>query len=548
MSSKVLEAFRPFRSIPPSVWGDMFLNYDKEDLGEVEQIVKDLQEKVRKDIAVALENPKEHENLLKLIDAIQRLGISYYFEEEIANALKHVYETYGDEWNGGSRFIWFRLLRQQGIYVSCDIFNKYKDEHGAFKEPLTTEDVEELLEMYEATWLRVKGEVVLDDALDFSRNRLADIITKDNLVRSNSTLSAHIREALVTPLHKRVPRLEALSYMRFYEKQASHDKSLLKLAKLGFNLLQSLHKSELSQVSKWWKDIDVVKNLPFARDRMVESYFWALGEYSEPKYSQGRVFLAKVIQIATVLDDAYDAYGTYEELQIFTQALERWCITCVDGLPEYMKLVYLTLLNMYQEIEPIMEKENIYNTSFYSCKRVCLMLHAKWVHDEGQMPTIEEHMSIALVTGAGAMMSGTCYLGMGDIITTNSIKWVSSYPPLIKASSIIGRLQNDIVSYKRSEERRDFPSIVECYMKQHEVTGEHAIEWVRRQIEDAWKDINGESLVCKDIPRPLIMVVVNSARALQYLYNNDNSDDSFTEPGKNVNDHMKSLFVYPLSI
>ncbi|KAK9065727.1 hypothetical protein SSX86_015128 [Deinandra increscens subsp. villosa] len=542
MSSKS-EAFRPFRSTSPSVWGDAFLNYDKEDLGEVEQIVEELKEQVRKDIAASLENPKEHANLLKLIDAIQRLGISYYFENEIANALEHVYEASGDDWNGGVTFIWFRLLRQQGIYVSCDIFNKYKDHHGAFKETLTN-DVEEMLELYEATCLRVQGEVVLDEALDFTLTRLADIAMDP--VRCNSALAAHIHETLETPLHKRLPRLEALSYIRFYEKQASHDQSLLKLAKLGFNLLQSLHKSELNQVSKWWKGIDVLKNLPYARDRIVESYFWAFGVYSEPRYSLARVFLAKVIQMATILDDTYDAYATYEELKIFTEAVERWCITSLDGLPEYMKLIYQVLLDLYQEMEPIMAKEEL--TPLFNRSKEFLkpsyMVEAKWVN-EGHIPTIDEHASIAFATGGGSLMISSCYLGMGDLITSESIKWAISEPPLFKATSAIGRLLNDIVCYKRSQERKDLPSIVECYMKQHEASQEEAIEFVRKQIEDVWKDINRESLVCKHIPRPLIMVVVNAVRMLYHLYK---YNDSFSEVGEDIKNHINSCFTYAISI
>ncbi|KAK1412889.1 hypothetical protein QVD17_34477 [Tagetes erecta] len=114
------EVIRPFRSISPSFWGDQFLSYDhKAELDKLEDITQDLKEKVKKDIAMALENPKEHTNLLKLIDTIQRIGISYYFEEDISNALHHIYEAYGDNWNGGSPSLWFRLLRQQGLYASC---------------------------------------------------------------------------------------------------------------------------------------------------------------------------------------------------------------------------------------------------------------------------------------------------------------------------------------------------------------------------------------------------------------------------------------------
>lgn len=77
---------------------------------------------------------------------------------------------------------------------------------------------------------------------------------------------------------------------------------------------------------RWWKGLDVPNNVPYARDRMVECYFWALGVYFEPQYSRARIFLTKVISMATILDDTYDAYGTYEELKIFTEAIQRYLL------------------------------------------------------------------------------------------------------------------------------------------------------------------------------------------------------------------------------
>nr|GEY78512.1 alpha-isocomene synthase [Tanacetum cinerariifolium] len=89
---------------------------------------------------------------------------------------------------------------------------------------------------------------------------------------------------------------------------------------------------------------------------MVECYFWSLGVFFEPKYSQSRMFLAKVIAVATILDDTYDAYGTYEELDIFTEALQRWSVTCLDALPEKYKLIYRMLLSLYEDMEKILIK------------------------------------------------------------------------------------------------------------------------------------------------------------------------------------------------
>jgi len=70
----------------------------------------------------------------------------------------------------------------------------------------------------------------------------------------------------------------------------------------------------------------LVKKLSFARDRLVECYFWSLGVHFEPQYSQGRLLLTKMIAFTSVMDDMFDAYGTFEELQLFTDVIKRFDI------------------------------------------------------------------------------------------------------------------------------------------------------------------------------------------------------------------------------
>jgi len=57
---------------------------------------------------------------LNLIDAMQRLGVSYHFEKEIKEELKQMY----NEWDGKDNDLYivallFRLLRQAGHRISC---------------------------------------------------------------------------------------------------------------------------------------------------------------------------------------------------------------------------------------------------------------------------------------------------------------------------------------------------------------------------------------------------------------------------------------------
>lgn len=76
--------------------------------------------------------------------------------------------------------------------------------------------------------------------------------------------------------------------------------------------------------------MDFVNKLPFARDRVVESFFWALGVYFLPENHFGRMMLCKVIAMITVVDDIYDVYGKHEELELFTEAIERFIVNMLS--------------------------------------------------------------------------------------------------------------------------------------------------------------------------------------------------------------------------
>ncbi|KAD4888452.1 hypothetical protein E3N88_20525 [Mikania micrantha] len=543
MSVKQEEALkRPITNFPPSVWGDQFLVYDEqEDQSGVEKEVEELKEEVRKEILQALNIHTEHTNLLKLVDAVERLGVAYYFEQEIGQVLQHFYDAYGDKWNGGATSVWFRMMRQHGYFVSSDIFNSYKGKDGTFNKP-SDDDVMGLLELYEATYLRVPSEVILDDALAFARGRLDDM-SKD-LSWTNSIISNQIQEALTQPLHKRVPRIEALRYISFYQQQPSHNKSLLKFAKLGFNLLQSLHKKELSQIYKWWKCFDVPTNLPYARNRLIESYFWSLSVYFEPQYSESRMFLAKAFAVATLVDDTYDAYGTLEELEIFTEAFKRWSITCLDVLPRNMELIYQMLLDMYGDMERILLKMGKAHHVSYIIEAMIeyfgsYMKEAKWAND-GYIPTTEEHKEVATTSSGYKFILIASFAAMGEIITDNTFKWAFDMPPLVRACCVISRVMDDIVTHEEEQKRIHVASAIECYMKEHGFIQQDVYDLLNKKTEESWKEINHESLKCKDVEMTVIMRVINLARAMDILYKDK---DHFTNVDEELINHIKSLVV-----
>ncbi|XP_074310526.1 vetispiradiene synthase 3-like [Silene latifolia] len=77
--------------------------------------------------------------------------------------------------------------------------------------------------------------------------------------------------------------------------------------------------------------------------------FHILGVYTEPKYSYARIVCNKLFKLISIVDDTYDAYGVVQELQLFTDAIQRWDKSCVNQLPDYMKFIYNVILGTCEE-------------------------------------------------------------------------------------------------------------------------------------------------------------------------------------------------------
>lgn len=92
---------------------------------------------------------------------------------------------------------------------------------------------------------------------------------------------------------------------------------------LKFRLLRE-HGFHISQGNVFAKLIScLAEKLSFSRDRLVENLFWAVGIEFEPPHSYFRRMLTKVIAFVGIIDDIYDVYGTLDELEVFTDAIER---------------------------------------------------------------------------------------------------------------------------------------------------------------------------------------------------------------------------------
>ncbi|XP_031268178.1 (E)-beta-farnesene synthase-like [Pistacia vera] len=182
-------------------------------------------EKLKRMIMNTTDAPVEK---LNLIDTLQKLCVAYNFEEEIEDAL-------------------------QKIYNDCDIhhyndlhnvFEKFKDVDRKFKSSLIN-DVQGMLNLGEAAHFAIHGEDILDEALAFTATQLKSVAS-----RVSTHVAEEINHTLKFSIRKSVPRLEARFFLSTNARDDSHNKTLLKFAKLDYNILQLRHRKQLSDILK----------------------------------------------------------------------------------------------------------------------------------------------------------------------------------------------------------------------------------------------------------------------------------------------------------
>uniref|UniRef100_A0ACD5TSJ9 Uncharacterized protein n=1 Tax=Avena sativa TaxID=4498 RepID=A0ACD5TSJ9_AVESA len=535
----------------PSVWGDFFITYDPPLAQRSEEWMRERAEelKVRVRRMFVTETVA---SAVALVDTLEHLGLDGHFREEIAAAITriHVAGQKGPGFVGGGgsdvhdlgvAATQFRLLRQHGLWVSTDVFNRFRDGEGSFS--VNAGDTRALLSMYHAAHMAVPGDVdalVLDEARSFARRRL-QAMAKGGELRSPA--AEQVARALDHPLPRFTGLLETMRYVPEYAQEETRDATLLELARLNSNLMRCLHLRELKELSVWWRDLYDTVNLKYSRDRMVEIYFWSCGMIPEEELSRARLMFAKAFGIVSILDDTYDVHATAEECRILTEAMQRWDESAVSVLPEYLRMLYIITLSTFQEFEDLLEPHEKYRMSYakkaYQLQAKYYMQEAQWSSDKYR-PSFEEHEELCGKSCGLIMLNLVALMGYGANATKEMFDWASAIPDVVRCGTQIGRFLNDISSYKLGKNKKDLHSGVECYMMEKGVTGEEAVAAITTMTEDRWRTMTMACMEMDHALLPVAQLVVNIARSNEVLY--IHGRDGYT-CGSHVKDLVTMLFL-----
>ncbi|WCJ36996.1 (3S 6E)-nerolidol synthase 1 chloroplastic [Euphorbia peplus] len=450
---------------------------------------------------------------LKMVDSLFRLGIDYHFRDEISSILEPHYDLISTNHHQSSDLslnsLRFRLLRQEGYYVPADsVFKKFTAKNGKFRRELTA-DIGGLTELYEASQLSVPGEEILDEAAVFSGRFLA------------GDQGRIVADALNFPVHRSFRRPAAGDFGNGFED------IFKQLGLFDFNMIQSFHQQEISQISMWWRDLGLSKELKFPKDQPMDWFIWPMACFTGPTYSGKRVELAKVISLLNLVIDVFDLVGTIDQLSLFVQAINRWEIAAAEDLPDYMKICFKAIYDITNDIAHNMHKELGFNPIISLRKewsRLCnALLEDATCLAVGKLPISEEYLKNTIVTSGVNLVMLHTFLLLNQGVTEENVEIVNNNPGILSSVSTILRLSNDLKSTKFGKGKKSYGSYMLCYMKENEGSSiDDARQHVMIKISETRKKLNWECLISENnhqFSKSFNKAALNLARlAPNYMY------------------------------
>ncbi|CAG7885472.1 unnamed protein product, partial [Brassica rapa] len=156
---------------------------------------------------------------VNLIHAFMSIGISYYFDTEIAEILNLSFPKLDDIIAGEDDL--------ETISTIFEVFIVYGHNMSCARD--------------------VRG---MDEALSFTRNHL-DSLDGDNASSAiGPHLFKHIQNTLYKPRYGNIEVLVAREYISYYEQDESHNEIILKFAKPNFNFCLFLYIEELKTLTR----------------------------------------------------------------------------------------------------------------------------------------------------------------------------------------------------------------------------------------------------------------------------------------------------------
>ncbi|MBO8631009.1 terpene synthase/cyclase family protein, partial [Staphylococcus aureus] len=116
------------------------------------------------------------------------------------------------------------------------------------------------------------------------------------------------------------------------------------------------------------------------------------------------------------------------------------------------------------------------------------LVEARW-YSNGYKPTLEEYLGNARTSISGTVILVHAYFSFGQKMPFEALNY-SNTSSVIKWSSMILRLCNDLGTSSDEVARGDVPKSIQCYMYEAGVSESVARDHIKYLIAEAWKKMN----------------------------------------------------------
>ncbi|URE37604.1 FR47-like protein [Musa troglodytarum] len=278
---------------------------------------------------------------LWVVDRLERLGISRYFEPEIKDCLDYVYRFWTEDgicWAKNTRVhevddtsMGFRLLRLHGYDVSAGVFRHFEKDGEFFCfAGQSTQAVTGMYNLNRASQVAFPGEEILDRARSFSYLFLREKQAADQVVDKwiiTKDLPGEVAYALDFPWYASLPRVETRLYLEqyggsgdvwigktLYRMPLVNNDVYLELAKSDYNRCQCLHQLEWFDLEKWYEEAGLRWHRVNRRS-LLRDYFLAAACVFEPDRAVERLGWARTAAMATAVSSYFSSATCTDEMR-----------------------------------------------------------------------------------------------------------------------------------------------------------------------------------------------------------------------------------------
>ncbi|KAJ0822673.1 putative ent-kaurene synthase [Helianthus annuus] len=385
-----------------------------------------------------------------MVDTLERLGIARHFSVEVKNVLDETYRCWVERdeqifMDVVTCALAFRLLRINGYEVSSDPLAEITNE-GAFKDEYAA------LEVYNASQVLYPEELSFGEQILRSGDILRRMISTDSN-RLSKFIHKEVENALKFPFNTGLERINTRRNIDRYNVDDTRilkttyrssnisNKDYLRFAVEDYNSCQSIFREELKGLES--------SSLLGKRQPTVTSL---LPQHFHLLNYQRAYFMGQNGILTTVVDDFFDVGGTIDELANLIHCVEKWNVDVDnDCCSEQVRIVFLALKDAICWIGDTAFKWQERDVTSHVIQTWLdlmnsMLREAIWTRD-AYVPTINEYMENAYVSFALPIVLPAIYF-VGPKLSEEIVE-SSEYHYLYELMSTLGRLLNDIHSFKR---------------------------------------------------------------------------------------------------